>query len=98
MTSSEPRTDTPRLRVDTTNVTWREVNGEIVALDLRSSTYFTTNRTGAIMWIALVEGSAVADLVASLRSRFDIDQRQAVEDVRTFLALLSTNDLLIEQE
>lgn len=97
MTTSDPRGDSPPLRVDTTNIAWRDVNGEIVALDLRSSTYFTTNRTGAIMWCALVEGSAVADLVALLKSRFDIDQRQAVEDVQSFVALLSKNNLLTQQ-
>lgn len=85
----------PRVQINAANVSWREVDGEVVALDLRSSTYFTTNRTGAIMWQAMIDGCSVNDLVALLQSTFGIDRSRAVDDVETFLELLSRNKLLI---
>ncbi len=76
------------------NVTWREVDGTIIALDLGSSTYFTTNRTGKLLWQAMIDGAKVSDLVALLQSSFNIPNDRAVTDVRNFLQLLDANDLL----
>jgi len=76
------------------NVTWREVDGIIIALDLGSSTYFTTNRTGRMLWHAMIEGATVVELVALLRSSFGITDERATADVRSFLQLLEANDLL----
>ena len=82
------------VRLRRANLTWREVDGEIVALDLVSSTYFTTNKTGALLWAAMVEGTTVAELIALLRSKFDISEEQAEGDVRAFLQLLSAKGML----
>ena len=84
-----------RVQVKSADVSWREVDGEVVALDLRSSTYFTTNRTGAIMWKAMVEGCSVGDLVELLQVTFGIEKFRAAEDVTAFLELLSKNKLLV---
>ena len=98
--SDSPGDETPvsagsRVQVKSANVSWREVDGEVVALDLRSSTYFTTNRTGAIMWKAMVDGCSVDDLVELLESTFGIDRSRAAADVTAFLELLSRNKLLL---
>lgn len=82
------------VRLRLANLTWREVEGEIVALDLVSSTYFTTNRTGTLLWTAMVDGTTVGDLVTLLQDRFGLSEEQAEADVRAFLALLSSNQLL----
>ena len=41
-----------RLRTDA--VEWREVEGEIVALDLRDEMYLGVNGSGAVLWPLLV--------------------------------------------
>lgn len=83
-----------RVRVRSQNVTWREVDGTIIALDLTSSTYFTTNRVGTLLWHAMSDGATVADLVSLLRSSFGIPGDRAAADVGTFLKLLEANGLL----
>ena len=87
-----------RVQVKSADVSWREVDGEVVALDLRTSTYFTTNRTGGIMWKAMVDGCSVDDLVDLLQSTFGIDKSRAAEDVTAFLELLSKNKLLLVRD
>ena len=82
------------VRIRPTDVSWREVDGEIIALDLKSSTYFSTNRTGALLWHAMVDGAAVADLVALLEKSFAVPQETARADVDAFMKLLATNGLL----
>lgn len=82
----------PRLRTDA--LTWREVDGEIVALELATSTYLAINRTGTLLWPALVEGASEDDLAADLARAWGISHEQAGPDVEAFLALIRTRGLL----
>ena len=85
-------TETLRLRPDALD--WREVEGEIVALDLRESTYVAVNRTGASIWPALLEGATRDELVGRLQGTFDIDRSRAEADVDAFVQSLRQRDLL----
>lgn len=78
----------------TSALEWREVEGEIVALDLQAQTYLAINRSGAVLWPALAEGATREDLVARLIARFDVDKATALADVDAFLGLLRQHDLL----
>jgi coenzyme PQQ synthesis protein D (PqqD) len=73
---------------------WREVEGEIVALDLRSNTYLGINRTGTAVWSALVAGADREQLVRRLTQTFDVSEKQAAADLDAFLAELAEQDLL----
>lgn len=84
----------PTLRLRPGALDWREVDGEIVALDLQALTYVAVNATGATMWPALVEGVTRDALVGQLRGRFDIDQTRAEADVDAFVETLRERDLL----
>ncbi len=66
----------------------------MVALDRNSSTYLAINATGAALWPALVQGSNTDELVALLRSEFDVDEGRARGDVEAFVAMLGQRDLL----
>lgn len=76
---------------------WREVEGEVVALDLRSKTYLAVNRTGAALWPALVSGADREELLARLLETFSVSRDQAAADLDEFLAELAEQDLLLEQ-
>jgi hypothetical protein len=84
----------PRLRIDPKSLPWREVDGEIVALDLASSTYFTINGSGAVLWRALSDGATRSDLVAALVDRYEIEHELAEVDVDDFIASCRANDIL----
>jgi hypothetical protein len=73
---------------------WREVEGEIVALDLRASTYLSVNKTGTALWPHLTAGASRDELVAALTSRFDVDAESAGRDVDAFVGALETRGLL----
>lgn len=83
------------MRVKPTGVSWREVDGEVIALDLESSTYFSTNASGTPLWHALLgEGSDLDGLAALLTSTFDVDDTRARSDAASFLDLLEQHGLL----
>jgi hypothetical protein len=86
--------DRVRLRQD--EVEWRELEGEVVVLDLRRSTYLAVNRTGALLWRRLVEGATRAELVEKLMDEFGLEPKAARADLDSFLAELREQELLVE--
>jgi hypothetical protein len=73
---------------------WKEVEGEIVALDLRTSTYVAINRTGASLWPLLVEGATHEMLVQRLVERFGVAPTVAAADLDSFLDQLRRQNLI----
>jgi coenzyme PQQ synthesis protein D (PqqD) len=82
------------LRIRPGALEWRETEGEVVALDLRTSTYLAVNKTGASLWQALIEGASREQLVARLEERFGVDRERAEGDLDAFLQSLRDQDLL----
>lgn len=73
----------------------RELNGEILLLDLRTSHYFGLTGTGARIW-ELVEAGESADAIARILTReFDADAAQITEEVARFLDDLVGRGLLV---
>lgn len=85
------------MRLDTSRLTWQELDGEAVVLDLASSTYFTVNRTGTFLLGLLRDEQGEQDLVSALEREFG--QRgnpQVTEDVHAFLEVLRRRRMLID--
>jgi hypothetical protein len=83
-----------RLQLRPSAVEWRVVDGEVIAVDTRTSTYLAINRTGAVLWPALVEGTNRDELAEALTSEFGIDRAQADSDVDAFVGMLAKQELL----
>ena len=73
-------------------VSWREVDGEIVALDIASGAYFSVNGAGRVLWKSLVDPVSVDDLAIALSESFSIPKEQAASDAAAFV-----DDLLERQ-
>jgi hypothetical protein len=75
--------------------TWRELEGEIVALDTNQSVYFSIGGFGTTLWPVLVTGASKQDLVSEITSAFDgVPPEQAAADVEDFLTSLSDLGLI----
>ncbi|MGH2705323.1 MAG: PqqD family protein [Actinomycetota bacterium] len=90
-----PREDVLRLRPNA--LTWLEVEGEVVALDTRTSTYLAVNAAGAVLWPALEAGATRGELVRRLVEGFALDESTASADVEAFLQALESHDLLLRE-
>jgi orotate phosphoribosyltransferase-like protein len=75
-------------------LSWREIDDEVVALDMETATYLSANASGRLLWRALVAGATREELVSSLVDEFEIDAGRAAADVDTFIAELSRRGLL----
>ena len=81
-----------KLRLD--DITWREIDGDLVILDLRSSTYLTANASGTVLMRQLTEHRTLSQLVRALVDAFNISERRAQEDVLVFVEELGQRGLL----
>jgi hypothetical protein len=87
-------TEMPVLRLRQDHLTWREVDGEIVAVDLTSSRYLSANPAGALLWQMLATGTTREALIARLVEEFDITEDRADADVAAFIDALAARNLL----
>jgi coenzyme PQQ synthesis protein D (PqqD) len=83
---------TLKLRED--KVSWREIDSEVVAVNIDSSTYLSTNGSGALLWLELAGGATRDALVERLAQAYLIDTEQAASDVDSFLSELNGQGLL----
>ena len=89
---------TTRLGLRQDDLAWRTVDDELIAIDVRDSTYLSANGSGLLMWTALAGGTTKEGLVASLVEAYDIDAGTANADVEAFLADLRERGLLDEAD
>lgn len=83
-----------RLRVRARDLSWEQLDDEVVVLDLAGSTYLRLNGPAAVLWHVLLAGADEARLVETLLEEYDIDQVTAKRDVDTFLTKLRRANLL----
>lgn len=88
----QPATRQLRLRSDL--VEWRLVDGEVIALDLRTSRYLGLNPTAALVWQTVASGSTEPDLVDQVVAKFEVAREEAATDVAAFIADLESRGLL----
>jgi hypothetical protein len=85
------------LRLRTEELEWRDIEGEVVALNLRTATYLTVNQSGAKLWSALVSGATREQLIDLLVREFDLAREQATSDAEAFVEMLASHDMLVEE-
>jgi Coenzyme PQQ synthesis protein D (PqqD) len=83
-----------RIKVDTGRVEAREIEGELVMLDLGSHVYLRGNRSAAVLWPLLTEGATRDELMSGLVQRYGVDETTAANDVDGFLGVLRTRGWL----
>jgi hypothetical protein len=82
------------LRLRDEELHWREVDGEVIALEARNSTYLAANGAGTVLWRALVQGSTRDGLADELVRVYGIDRDRALADADGFVGALIEQGLL----
>ena len=73
------------------------MEGDVVALDVRNSTYVAINASGATLWPLLFQGTSHERLVDALVDAYSISPDTAAADVDAFLSELRKHDLLVPE-
>lgn len=78
-----------------TDLSWRDVNGELVIVDTRRGDYHVPNTLGARVFTAIVNGedpTTIAPLVAATHA---VAATEVQRDVEAFIATLAAKGLLV---
>ena len=82
------------LRLKETDLHWREIDGEIIALEGHGSRYMAANSAGTVLWHALIDGTTPDRLADELVRVYGIERERAVADVGRFVDALAEQGLL----
>jgi hypothetical protein len=85
-----------RYQLDPERVVWREVDNEIVAVDLVNATYLSANPAAGVLWPLLAAGATPDEMVATILAEFDANEAQVRQDVMAFLQALVGDRLVHE--
>jgi len=70
----------------TENFAWRNVNDEIIILNLKSGEYFTLNDVAQCIWSAVTEEKSVEEIKVKIIDEYDVSTERAERDIDNFIA------------
>lgn len=83
-----------RHRLRSQGLIWREVEEEIIILDMEASLYASVNAAGRMLWLRLAEGASLDELASALEGEFGLERTRARADAAAFLGALKSQGLL----
>ena len=81
-------------RLRTEELSWRQIDDEIVILDSSRANYLAINGAGARLWPALVQGATLEQLADLLVEAYGLDSARARADAGRFVSSLSEQGLM----
>ena len=83
-----------KYHIDTDKAVWRNIDGEIVVLNLDSGHYYSLNKTGSVVWSILSESKPLQEAIERIVEKYNIPHKSAEEDVMSLLKMLQKEGLI----
>ena len=80
------------------SVSVREVDGELVFLDLDGGQFFVSGGVGPRVWELLTAGNSVEEITKLVSERYGVERSGVRRDVESFVAALLDRGLVSEAE
>jgi len=80
----------------TPHTIFREIDGQVITLNLHSGVYFAMNEVGTRIWHLLMGGTSKSDIVNAIKNEYDVPIVQLNKDLDSFLMELQESDLIEE--
>lgn len=84
-----------RLRINSENVVHETVDGEVIAIDLSSGSYYSLAGCGPAIWALLLTGAAETEICDALASEFEAEQDLIRSEVAALLVELQEAGLVV---
>lgn len=76
------------------DVAFRDLDGELVLLNLRTGVYFGLDPIGTRIWHLLRDGQPLEAVVAALVAEYEVSESRCTADMLDFVGLLRENALV----
>lgn len=88
----------PKRVIPSSDVLFRELEGEAVMLDLGSERYYGLDEVGARIWQLLEEHHDVETVVAEMLAEYEVDEEQLRRDMADLIDNLADAGLVIIED
>lgn len=88
----------PRFRINSENVVHETIDGEVIAIDLGSGSYYSLSGSAPVVWELLETGAGAAEIGAALAARFAAEPGTIEAAVEDLLTRLRENGLIVAVE
>lgn len=78
-------------------LTWQDVNGDLVAINVDSGEYHIFNDVGHLIWLAIAEGKSNEEIVKQIIAQYNVREEKALSDLRDFIDDLMQRKLIEKQ-
>ena len=78
-------------------LTWQNVNGDLVAINVDSGEYHIFNDVGHLIWLAIAEGKSNEEIVKQIIAQYNVREEKAISDPRDFIDDLTQRKLIEKQ-
>ncbi len=78
-------------------ITWQDVNGGLVAINVDSGEYHIFNDVGHLIWLAIAEGKSNEEIVKQIIAQYNVREEKALSDLRDFIDDLTLRKLIEKQ-
>ena len=75
----------------------REVDGEMVILDLSENAYFGLNEVGTLIWQSLQSGMALQEIASKITEEYEVESDEASRDLLNVLGELQSKGMVLVQ-
>ena len=83
-----------KVKILESDVVWRDLDGEIVILNLATGHYYGLEGTANRMWPLLVEHGATEKVVEAMQAEYDVDAAELERDIAGLVQELALRSLV----
>ena len=76
-------------------ITWRDVDDELIILELESGNYYSLNDIGRFIWLQLSADKSFAEIVSEITEEYEAGEDQARHDSYHFLKGLIEHKIIL---
>lgn len=80
------------------DITWRDVESELIVLDLPTGEYYTFNEIGRLTWNLIIDNNTIGSILKTISNEYDMSFENIKKDVNTFITGLLKNNLITKKE
>jgi hypothetical protein len=78
------------------DLAWRIIDGDVVILKIRTTTYYSLDPVGSFIWLRMEKGSRTREeILDAVTAEFEVERTQAGIDLDELLADLGREELVL---
>lgn len=80
--------------IDRNRVSWDEIDGETLIINVETGFYFSLDDVGSLIWSMLADGADEPDMVARIVSEYAVEESTARDDLQALIDALADEELV----